>query len=119
MSQTPRPVLALTQGDPAGIGPEILLKLVREDPDPAAWQPLLVAGGRLVAWKGRSDPAEERDGLAAALATGLEHEQTLVVAPRPGAEDRRLHVYRKVRPTPARFPRRAGMALKRPITARV
>jgi 4-hydroxythreonine-4-phosphate dehydrogenase len=38
-----RPVLALTQGDPAGIGPEILLKLLREDPAPAAWQPLLVA----------------------------------------------------------------------------
>ena len=38
-----RPVLALTQGDPAGIGPEILLKLLQEDPKPAAWQPLLVA----------------------------------------------------------------------------
>jgi len=38
-----RPVLALTQGDPAGIGPEILLKLVQADPEPAAWQPLLVA----------------------------------------------------------------------------
>ena len=39
----PRPVLVLTQGDPAGIGPEILLKLLREEPEPAAWQPLLVA----------------------------------------------------------------------------
>jgi 4-hydroxythreonine-4-phosphate dehydrogenase len=38
-----RPVLALTQGDPAGIGPEILLKLLHRDPAPAAWQPLLVA----------------------------------------------------------------------------
>ena len=38
-----RPVLALTQGDPAGIGPEILLKVLQEDPAPAAWQPLLVA----------------------------------------------------------------------------
>ncbi|HEY2290743.1 MAG TPA: 4-hydroxythreonine-4-phosphate dehydrogenase PdxA [Thermoanaerobaculia bacterium] len=37
------PVLAITQGDPAGIGPEILLKLLREEPTPAAWQPLLVA----------------------------------------------------------------------------
>jgi 4-hydroxythreonine-4-phosphate dehydrogenase len=37
------PVLALTQGDPAGIGPEILLKLLREEPAPAAWRPLLVA----------------------------------------------------------------------------
>lgn len=40
---TRRPVLALTQGDPAGIGPEILLKLLQEDPKPAGWQPLLVA----------------------------------------------------------------------------
>jgi 4-hydroxythreonine-4-phosphate dehydrogenase len=40
---SPRPILALTQGDPAGIGPEILLKLVAADPGPAAWQPLLVA----------------------------------------------------------------------------
>jgi 4-hydroxythreonine-4-phosphate dehydrogenase len=45
-SPTPQPVLALTQGDPAGIGPEILLKLFLE-PAPATnhlpWQPLLVA----------------------------------------------------------------------------
>jgi 4-hydroxythreonine-4-phosphate dehydrogenase len=43
LSSTPRPILALTQGDPAGIGPEILLKLVGADPAPTAWQPLLVA----------------------------------------------------------------------------
>src|SRR5262245_48312839 len=36
-----RPLLALTQGDPAGIGPEILLKLLAA---PAAgWRPLLIA----------------------------------------------------------------------------
>jgi 4-hydroxythreonine-4-phosphate dehydrogenase len=38
-----RPVLAFTQGDPAGIGPEILLKLLLEEPEPVAWQPILVA----------------------------------------------------------------------------
>ncbi len=41
-----RPRLVLTQGDPAGIGPEILLKLLSEDPDRAGldrWQPILVA----------------------------------------------------------------------------
>ncbi|HEY0515274.1 MAG TPA: 4-hydroxythreonine-4-phosphate dehydrogenase PdxA [Thermoanaerobaculia bacterium] len=43
MSSPSRPILALTQGDPAGIGPEILLKLLHADPEPAAWQPLLVA----------------------------------------------------------------------------
>jgi 4-hydroxythreonine-4-phosphate dehydrogenase len=38
--------LALTQGDPAGIGPEILLKLLSARRDPATggrWQPILVA----------------------------------------------------------------------------
>jgi 4-hydroxythreonine-4-phosphate dehydrogenase len=43
LSAPSRPILAVTQGDPAGIGPEILLKLLREEPAPAAWQPLLVA----------------------------------------------------------------------------
>ena len=38
----PVPILALTQGDPAGIGPEILLKLL-SGTAPRAWQPLLVA----------------------------------------------------------------------------
>ncbi|HEX2645431.1 MAG TPA: 4-hydroxythreonine-4-phosphate dehydrogenase PdxA, partial [Thermoanaerobaculia bacterium] len=42
----PRPPrLALTQGDPAGIGPEILLKLLQPSPSglPARWQPIVVA----------------------------------------------------------------------------
>lgn len=38
-----KPVLALTQGDPAGIGPEILLKLLQESPEPSDWHPVLVA----------------------------------------------------------------------------
>ncbi len=42
------PVLALTQGDPAGIGPEILLRLLVDTPAQAEsaswpWQPVLVA----------------------------------------------------------------------------
>ncbi|MFL6200533.1 MAG: 4-hydroxythreonine-4-phosphate dehydrogenase PdxA [Thermoanaerobaculia bacterium] len=37
-----RPLLALTQGDPAGIGPEILLKLLAQGP-PVDWRPLLIA----------------------------------------------------------------------------
>lgn len=42
VDRTPAPILALTQGDPAGIGPEILLKLL-SGPGSEAWQPLLVA----------------------------------------------------------------------------
>lgn len=37
-----KPVLALTQGDPAGIGPEILLKISRQAGG-APWRPLLIA----------------------------------------------------------------------------
>lgn len=42
MSAQEKPLLVLTQGDPAGIGPEILLKLL-SGPSPETWQPLLVA----------------------------------------------------------------------------
>ncbi len=38
-----KPILALTQGDPAGIGPEILLKLFLDSPQPSGWRPILVA----------------------------------------------------------------------------
>ncbi len=79
--------------------------------------PLLALDGRLVAWKGLRDPREEADGRAAAAATGLEVVETVAVPPRPGAEHRHLHVYAKVSLTPARFPRRPGMARKRPIQA--
>lgn len=79
--------------------------------------PLLRLDGQLVAWKGARDAQEEEDGRAAAVATGLEPVAVIAVAPRPGAEHRHLHVYAKISPTPARFPRRAGMARKRPIRA--
>jgi len=38
-----RPIIALTQGDPAGIGPEVALKAVAEGESPPDWIPLLVA----------------------------------------------------------------------------
>ena len=79
--------------------------------------PLLEPGGRLVAWKGARDSAEEADARAAAQATGLGAPEIVVVPGRPGAEHRHLHVLTKVEPTPSKFPRRAGMARKRPITA--
>jgi 16S rRNA (guanine527-N7)-methyltransferase len=77
--------------------------------------PLLVQGGSLVAWKGRRDPSEEADGVHAADVVGLEPRSVVAVAPFPGADVRHLYVYMKVRPTPARFPRRQGMARKRPL----
>ena len=79
--------------------------------------PLLETGGALVAWKGRRDEAEERDGAAAAAATGLEGRDVRPVQPWNGAEHLHLHVYVKVASTPNRFPRRPGMASKRPLRA--
>ena len=35
--------------------------------------------------------------------------------PFAGAQDHRLHLYVKLRPTPGRFPRRAGVASRHPL----
>jgi 16S rRNA (guanine527-N7)-methyltransferase len=77
--------------------------------------PLLRDGGHLVAWKGRRDAAEEHDAERAAGLLGLALQEIRPVDPYDGAEHRHLHVLRKVAPTPPRFPRRPGMARKRPL----
>jgi 16S rRNA (guanine527-N7)-methyltransferase len=78
--------------------------------------PLLREGGTLVAWKGVRDAEEEAAGAVAADVVGLQPGEVVTLAGRPGADHRTLHLYRKVRPTPPRFPRRAGMARKRPLS---
>jgi 16S rRNA (guanine527-N7)-methyltransferase len=77
--------------------------------------PLLRAGGALVAWRGRIDPGEESVGRATAGELGLRYEPPRPVKPYPRAAHRHLQRMIKVAPTPARFPRRAGMARKRPL----
>ena len=77
--------------------------------------PLLTLGGSLVAWRGRRDPEDEAAGARAAAELGLEPGAVVPVTPYPGALHRHLHLMRKVAPTPDRFPRRAGMARKRPL----
>ena len=79
--------------------------------------PLLRQGGSLVAWKGSVSAREAADAEAAATHLGLQAEPVRPVVPFPSSEERTLHVMRKVAPTPARFPRRAGMAAKRPLSA--
>jgi 16S rRNA (guanine527-N7)-methyltransferase len=79
--------------------------------------PLLAAGGRLVAWKARPERGEEADGAAAARELGMEAADIVRVTPFAGARERRLYVYLKVRSTPNGYPRRAGMARKRPLRA--
>jgi 16S rRNA (guanine527-N7)-methyltransferase len=80
--------------------------------------PPLAEGGSLVAWKGAVSDDEAADGLAAAAELGLEAVQVRAVAPYAGARDHTLHVFRKVAATPQRFPRRPGIATKRPLSAK-
>ena len=77
--------------------------------------PLLREGGVLVAWKGARDSAEEAAGAAAAERVGMAVKEVVPVQPYPASENRHLHVFRKIAPTPPGFPRRAGMARKRPL----
>ena len=79
--------------------------------------PLLTVGGTLVAWKGRLEPTEEADAQAAAMALGMAQPESSAVHPFEGAQGRFLYFSSKVAPTPPQFPRRAGMARKRPLQA--
>jgi 16S rRNA (guanine527-N7)-methyltransferase len=79
--------------------------------------PLLRIGGTLVAWRGRRDPAGEAAAARAAGQLGLEPGDVLHVEPYAGAENRHLHLLLKVSDTPARFPRRPGVARRRPLGA--
>lgn len=76
--------------------------------------PLLVDGGLLVAWKGRRDAEEEAGALTAAGILGMQVPEVLV-ADGPAGSQRHLYLSRKVRETPAGYPRREGMARKRPL----
>jgi 16S rRNA (guanine527-N7)-methyltransferase len=72
----------------------------------------------LVAWKGAVDETEAADGHAAAARLGLAPEAVRSVAPYSSSERRTLHVLRKVDTTPTGFPRRPGIATKRPLNAK-
>lgn len=77
--------------------------------------PLVCVGGAVVAWRGDdADPATEAAGLRAARELGLEPQAPVASLAFPGSR-RRLQAFTKVSPTPARFPRRAGRAAKRPL----
>ncbi len=77
--------------------------------------PLLRVGGTLVAWRGRRDAEAELEGEKAAAELGLVVGDIVPARPYAGAEHRYLHLMSKVRETPARFPRRPGIARKRPL----
>lgn len=77
--------------------------------------PLLVPDGVLVAWKGRRDPEEDQELQNAAPRLAMEPTSIRWVGPYAGSRNRHLHVMRKRGATPAKLPRRPGMAKKRPL----
>jgi 16S rRNA (guanine527-N7)-methyltransferase len=79
--------------------------------------PLLVDGGVAIFWKGAVADSEEADGRYAASELGLSAPEVVPVSPFPGSERRTLWIFTKVAETPSRFPRRPGMAVKRPLSA--
>jgi 16S rRNA (guanine527-N7)-methyltransferase len=77
--------------------------------------PLLAVDGTLLEWRGRRDAEDERRASRAAELLGLELIEVRAVEPFPGARDRHLHLFRKRAATPDRFPRRAGVAARKPL----
>lgn len=80
--------------------------------------PLLRIGGTFVAWRGRREPDAERVAKKAADELGLEVLEPVHARPYSTAENRYLHLMTKIEETPARFPRRPGVARKRPLGER-
>jgi 16S rRNA (guanine527-N7)-methyltransferase len=114
------PIQARAEAWPQGIGVHDLVTARALAPLPVLAEyaaPLLAIGGSLVAWKGAPDLAEEADGRAATAALGMSEFERRSVVPFPGARARRLYVSSKVMETPPGYPRRVGMARKRPIRA--
>ena len=79
--------------------------------------PLLAIGGSLVAWKGAVAESEAAAAGRAAPQLGLERDEVVRSEPYAGSVAHHLHVYRKVALTPPRYPRRAGVARRRPLGA--
>jgi 16S rRNA (guanine527-N7)-methyltransferase len=101
-----------------GLGRHDLVVARAVGPQPVVLEyaaPLLRVGGTLVDWRGRRSEAEEQAALRAADELGLRRVEIRRVSPFDAAKDRHLHVFAKVDETPERFPRRAGVARKRPL----
>jgi 16S rRNA (guanine527-N7)-methyltransferase len=77
--------------------------------------PLLRIGGKVLDWRGKREGRQEAAGRRAAEELGLELVEVRRVEPFAGARDHHLHVFAKVAATPERYPRRPGMARKRPL----
>jgi 16S rRNA (guanine527-N7)-methyltransferase len=76
--------------------------------------PLLAPRGRLVAWRGRRDADDRAAAATAAGALGMSFVGDPDAAPIPDAS-RHFSIWEKATDTPVRYPRRPGMAAKRPL----
>jgi 16S rRNA (guanine527-N7)-methyltransferase len=102
----------------AGIGANDAVVARALAPQPVVLEyaaPLLRLGGTLLDWRGQRSQEEEREAQAAAAELGLRRADVRTVKPFAGAQSRSLHLYLKVSETPSRFPRRAGVARRRPL----
>lgn len=77
--------------------------------------PLLELGGHAVLWKGSPAAAEFAAGERAAELLGLTSAAPPILPAPESGHPRRLVIYRKVADTPSGFPRRVGVARKRPL----
>lgn len=76
--------------------------------------PFVGEGGHAVVWSTPVSPEDESRAAQAAEILGFQALPARQVRPFPDAE-RVLRVFRRVRPTPPKYPRRPGRAVARPI----
>ncbi|MDQ3864727.1 MAG: 16S rRNA (guanine(527)-N(7))-methyltransferase RsmG [Actinomycetota bacterium] len=79
--------------------------------------PLLEVGGFAIAMKGMMDTGELEEGNRAVEALGAKVAKIAEVPmlPEVGEKERNLVIIEKTQQTPARYPRRSGVAAKRPL----
>lgn len=113
-----RVVCARAEDWEEGIGAHDLALTRALAPQPVVLEyaaPLLRVGGTLIDWRGRRDGVEEQAAARAGAELGMELREVRRVEPYRGVRDHHLHEYVKVAATPPRFPRRTGVARKRPL----
>jgi len=113
-----RPVCARVEewGEGGGANDLVVARAVASQPVVLEYAaPLLRLGGHLLDWRGARSNAEEEAALRAAEELGLERTRVERVQPFLAARDHHLHLFAKTTPTPERYPRRAGIARKRPL----
>jgi len=79
--------------------------------------PLLEVGSQAIAMKAGLEGEEYEEGRRAtgALGATIAGVEPVAVLPEVGEKERNLVILKKGRETPARYPRKAGMAAKRPL----